>query len=203
LPCFQSKNDALLKKYGFKATDQILMTLTRLSSKEKYKGYDKVIEAMAGLKTKYPDLKYLIAGSYDKREKTFLDNLLQELGLENNVVVPGYIPDEELEDHFEMSDIFVMPSREEGFGIVFIEAMYYGLPVIAGNVDGSSDALLKGELGQLVNPDNVVEIAGAIANVLQNPATFRPELPMLNHHFSYEVYKEKLDSVLCKFFLPC
>jgi glycosyltransferase involved in cell wall biosynthesis len=77
LPSLRKKKDNLLKKYGFTATDTILMTLTRLSSKERYKGYNKVIEAIANLKTKYPQIKYLIAGSYDNREKNFVDDLIK------------------------------------------------------------------------------------------------------------------------------
>lgn len=196
LPSLPKKNDALLKKYGFKETDSILMTLTRLSSKERYKGYDKVIEATAQLKEKYPHIKYIIAGSFDSSEKIFVDHLIKQYGLQNNVVLPGYIKDEELENHFAMSDMYVMPSRKEGFGIVFIEAMYYGLPVIAGNIDGSSDALLNGKLGQLVNPGDVNDIATAIANVLENKKSFSPDRNLLLQFFSYEIYKEKLADII-------
>ena len=86
-----------------------------------------------------------------------------------------------------------MPSRKEGFGIVFIEAMYYGLPVIAGNMDGSSDALLHGKLGQLVNPDSVEEIANAISNILKNKPSYIPDRKLLIQHFSYETYKNNLE----------
>ena len=196
LPSSPAKSEALLKKYGFAKTDTILMTLTRLSSKERYKGYNKVIEAMARLKTQYPGIKYLIAGAYDSREKLFVESLIRELGLQNNIVMPGYIEDGELEDHFALSDIYVMPSRKEGFGLVFIEAMYYGLPVIAGNIDGSVDALLHGRLGQLVNPDNTAEITSAIANILQKKTSFSPDRKLLSKHFSYEAYKHKLETQL-------
>ncbi|MEP6949719.1 MAG: glycosyltransferase family 4 protein [Ginsengibacter sp.] len=200
LPSLHKKNEALLKKYGFTTTDTILMTLTRLSSKERYKGYNKVIEAIGNLQMRYPHVKYLIAGSYDTREKVFLDTLINKLGIQNVIVMPGYIPDEDLEDHFAMSDIYVMPSRKEGFGIVFIEAMYYGLPVIAGNIDGSADALLNGKLGQLVNPKNVQEITIAVANVLDNKTSFAPNRELLMKHFSYEAYKEKLQGLIGKYY---
>ena len=200
LPSLHKKNEVLLKKYGFRETDTILMTLTRLSSKERYKGYEKVIEGIATLKIKNPHIKYLIAGSYDSQEKVYVDTLINKLEIQNAVVMPGYIPDEELEDHFTISDIYVMPSRKEGFGIVFIEAMYYGLPVIAGNLDGSADALLNGELGQLVNPGNVGEIIISIANVLENKTSFIPDRNLLMQHFSYEVYKEKLEEIIGKYY---
>src|SRR6185437_1267256 len=125
---------------------------------ERYKGYDKVMEALVLLKTKYPQLRYLLAGNYDDKEKEWVDHLIQQAGLQRQVILPGYIEDDEIPGHFAVSDIYIMPSSGEGFGIVFIEAMYYGLPVIAGNKDGSTDALLNGELGQLVNPGNAQEI---------------------------------------------
>ncbi|MEO6218883.1 MAG: glycosyltransferase family 4 protein, partial [Ginsengibacter sp.] len=74
LPTVHKKSKELLKRYGYSATDTILMTLTRLSSKERYKGYDKVIEAMAMLKEKFPSLKYFLAGKYDSEEKILVDD---------------------------------------------------------------------------------------------------------------------------------
>jgi glycosyltransferase involved in cell wall biosynthesis len=197
LPSVHNKGKDLFKKYGFTPSDIIIMTLTRMASRERYKGYEKVIEAIAGLKTKYPGIKYLIAGTYDAGEKMFIDDLSARLKTPGTIIMPGFIPDEELEAHFAMSDMYVMPSRKEGFGIVFIEAMYYQLPVIAGNVDGSVDALLNGELGQLVNPDNVEEITTAIANVIENKISYIPDRKVLTEHFSYEAYKGKLKNAIC------
>jgi len=61
-----------------------------------------------------------------------------------------------------------MPSKKEGFGIVFLEALACGKPVIAGNKDGSVDAVLNGELGILVNPDDEDDIAKELIKVLKN-----------------------------------
>ncbi len=196
LPSLQKKNEILLQKYGFGINDFVLMTLTRLSSKERYKGYDKVIGAMAKLKASHPNIKYLLAGSYDKEEKVFVETMIAEADLQRSVVMTGYLQDEELEDNFAISDAYVMPSRKEGFGIVFIEAMYYGLPVIAGNIDGSSDALLNGQLGQLVNPGSIDEIAAAIENIITDQKAFSPNRELLMKHFSYEAYKQKLKDLM-------
>ena len=196
LPSVLKKNKSLLQKYGCKETDIILMSLTRMASRERYKGYDKVIEAISRLKTRYPQIKYLIAGRFDAHEKSFVDDLLQKLQIQNVVIMPGFIAEEELEAHFALSDMYIMPSRKEGFGIVFIEAMYYGLPVIAGNIDGSVDALLNGELGQLVDPDNIEDITNAIAKIIETNTSFTPSREVLESHFGYEAYKRKLEEVL-------
>ena len=81
--------------------------------------------------------------------------LVEEKNLTNNFILTGYIEDKELTDHYLLADVFVMPSTQEGFGIVFLEALVCGLPVIAGNKDGSVDALLNGKLGKLIDPDNI------------------------------------------------
>ena len=95
-----------------------------------------------------------------------------------------------------MADIYVMPSMKEGFGIVFIEAMNYGLPVIAGNKDGSVDALLNGELGLIVNPLEINEIKIAIEKMIKNKSLFIPDRSKLMTNFSYESYKLKFETIL-------
>ncbi len=112
------------------------------------------------------------------------------------MIFSGFVPDEELAAHFNLADIFIMPSEKEGFGIVFIEAMFYGLPVIAGNVDGSVDALCDGELGLLVNPNNKTEIISAVKKILTNRAPHLPDPKKLEQHFGYTGYKEKLKEAL-------
>lgn len=196
LPAPRHKSDQLSGRYGFLPGDIVMLTLTRMRSTEQYKGYDKVLEALAMLHSTYPTLKYLLAGSYDAPEKECIDQMVKQYGLQQQVVMPGYIGDDELPDHFALCDMYIMPSRGEGFGIVFIEAMYYGLPVIAGNEDGSTDALLHGTLGQLVNPIDVPEIVSAIENIIKNKSSFNPDPKVLMKHFSYETYKQHLGGIL-------
>lgn len=186
----------LLSRYRLKKENFVLLTLARLSSDEKYKGYDKVLECLPDLINEYPDLRYLIIGKYDQEEKKRIDAIINSLNLNHAVIFTGYISDEELSSHYNLADLYIMPSLGEGFGIVFIEAMYYGLPVIAGNKDGSVDALLNGKLGLLVNPDKEAEIAKAIKNVIDNKLAYQPNHDLLMENFSYNVYKEKIDEAL-------
>ncbi len=196
LPGKEINTSALRRRYGFSETDKILFTLTRLSAKERYKGYDMVMKALANLKEAYPAMRYLLAGSYDREEKEYLDEIIRKLELEEHVVMTGFVADEELAVHFSMADLYVMPSMKEGFGIVFIEAMYYGIPVIAGNKDGSVDALCNGKLGLLVDPLDVSAIQDAIEKVFANKKAFKPNREILLESFSYENYKQKIQNLL-------
>jgi len=186
----------LRKKYGLKKDNIVLFTLTRLSSKERYKGYDKVLEALVELKKSYPSVRYLLAGSYDTEEKRHLDEMIGRMGLTNDVLIPGFVAEEDLVTHFKMADLYVMPSMKEGFGIVFIEAMYYGLPVIAGNKDGSVDALCNGELGILVDPIDTSAILEAMSRILHDRNQFIPDRKKLMDLFSYEQYKNRFETLL-------
>ncbi len=196
---FIGKTD-LRHRYGYKPEDKILFTLTRLSSKERYKGYDKVLQAMVNVKKHHPKIKYLIAGSYDEKEKTYINELAKKLELSDSLILAGFIPDEELVAHFSFADVYIMPSMKEGFGIVFIEAMYYGLPVIAGNKDGSVDALAEGKLGILVDPEDVKAIELAIDQVLKNPSSNRPNRNLLLTNFIYESYKRNFENIFATHF---
>jgi glycosyltransferase involved in cell wall biosynthesis len=89
-----------------------------------------------------------------------------------------------------------MPSEKEGFGIVFIEAMYYNKPVIAGNKDGSVDALLNGKLGLLVNPESLEEVSSAITRIMDHKEKYLPDRELLLENFSFPVYKGKWREVL-------
>lgn len=186
----------LRKRYNIPEKAHVLFTLTRLSAKEKYKGYDNVVKALAEISKVRNDVFYVIGGSYDEEVKNALTEEMDRLGIAGKVCMTGFLPDHELAEHFNLADIYVMPSKKEGFGIVFIEAMYYGLPVIAGNQDGSVDALLNGKLGTLVDPDSIEAIQMAILKKLNNLEGSKPDRSTLIGHFSYEVYKSNVNRLL-------
>ncbi|MBS1924507.1 MAG: glycosyltransferase family 4 protein, partial [Bacteroidetes bacterium] len=162
----------LLQQYKLEKTDLILMTLTRLAITERHKGYDKVITAIAAVQKKYStNIVYLLAGKYTDDERQFILNHASKEDVK--VVLTGFVEDNEIPHYFALADMYIMPSKKEGFGITFIEAMYYGLPVIGGNADGSIDALDNGNFGLPVNPDSITEIENAIEKMIQNKAGYR------------------------------
>ncbi|MEO5911205.1 MAG: glycosyltransferase family 4 protein [Pelobium sp.] len=198
-PTHFEKPQNLIKKYHLKKKGPLLFTLTRLASTEKYKGYDIVIEVLPEIIAHYPNLVYMIGGKYDKKEKQRLDGLIAQMGVQQHVQLSGFIDEIELTDHFLLADLFIMPSKKEGFGIVFIEAMASGLATIAGNLDGSTDALKQGELGLLVDPENKAEIKEAILKQLKQHLDQSEPLiqqQKCRNYFGFEVYRGKLEEVL-------
>lgn len=147
----------------------VLLALSRLSASEMYKGYDRTILALAKIKSSLPNFLYIIAGKADPEEKKRVQDLIDQSGLQDNILLTGFVADADISELFLSADLFIMPSQNEGFGITFIEAGLYGLTNIAGNIDGSRDALLDGKLGELINPNSIDEIADAIEKVAANP----------------------------------
>jgi glycosyltransferase involved in cell wall biosynthesis len=194
-----SKPEYLLKRYNLKSTDKIMFALTRLSATELYKGYDVVIKTVSRLKESFPNIKYLLAGKYDDAEGTRVKNLIKEYKVENEVILTGFVSEKELSGHFLLADLFVLPSRKEGFGIVFVEALIHGLPVICGNADGSLDAIANGELGTAINPDDTRELESAIIKDLSQPLTVeRRELLQKKSiaYFGENTYRQRLEKLI-------
>ncbi len=142
-----------------------LLTVARL---DLHKGHDRVLEALSILKKQSLTPNYTIVGQGS--EEMRLRKMVQDLGLENQVIFAGFISEYQLPTMYTSCDIYVMASREipgrldlvEGFGISFLEAGASGLPVVAGDSGGVSDAVQHGKTGLLVNPDNPKDIASAI-----------------------------------------
>ena len=199
LPVSFKKNEHLLQRYKLSADSLILFTLTRLDSAEQYKGYEQVIKVINELKVRFPSIKYILSGKYDAVEEARIKYLINEYNVDDQVILTGFIYESELPDHFLLADLFVLPSKKEGFGIVFIEALACGLPVVCGNVDGSMDAIRNGELGPAVNPDDLNELKNTLSEYLQTPLTtvMRKKLQQqCLHYFNEEDYINKLQQLL-------
>ncbi|MBL9184891.1 MAG: glycosyltransferase family 4 protein [Verrucomicrobiaceae bacterium] len=172
-----AKPPDLLERYGIKPGQPVLLTVSRLALSERYKGHRQVFVAMRRILESHPDAVYVVAGQGDDLVR--LKDEAQVMGLEDHVKFIGHVAVAELPALYRMCDLFVMPSSKEGFGIVFLEAMATGKPVIAGNIDGSVDAVDHGRLGALVDPNCPMEIGATACQILErsypNPLMFQPE----------------------------
>ena len=169
---------------------KVIMTLGRLSSAERYKGFDEIIEILPALLSDDPDIRYLVVGDGDDRQR--LEARAKALGVAPRVVFAGWIDEAEKADHYRLADAFVMAGRGEGFGFVFLEAMACGIPVVASCVDGSREAVLNGKLGRLADPDSREELRAAIRQALKSPR----EVPQGLEHFHYPRFRERLGDIL-------
>ncbi len=138
----------------------VLISVSRLSRR---KGLDYLLRAVAGLNS---DVKLLLVG--DGVEKDNLVRLSRKLGIAERVVFVGRIPNENLMRYYNLADIFVLPSLHEGMGIVFLEAMACGLPVVTTNVGGMTDFIMEGKTGLLVKPRDVEHLSGALARLIRD-----------------------------------
>jgi glycosyltransferase involved in cell wall biosynthesis len=137
------------------------------------KNHVRLLEAFAALKrdTGLPHKLVLVGSRWNGAE--LIEARVEELGLESEVVFPGFVPNETLPDLYAAADLFVFPSLFEGFGIPVLEAMACGTPVCASNV--SSIPEVVGEAGLLFDPHEPSEIADAMRRLLTDPS-LRAEL---------------------------
>ena len=135
---------ALVATYGL-GDGKVLMTVARLWSGDIYKGVDVTIRALPTIAAAVPEVKYLVIGRGDDQPR--LAALAKDLGVGDRVVFAGYVPTAALGAHYRLADAYVMPSQE-GFGIVYLEALACGIPVLAGDQDGSADPLQDGRAGR-------------------------------------------------------
>jgi len=148
---------------------KVILTVSRLVPR---KGHKAVLQALPIVQRQVKDLVYLIAG--EGPERSHLEEMAKELGISDSVIFLGSVMQERLTEYYSLCDVFVMTNRmesggdAEGFGMVFTEANAMGKPVIGGRSGGAAEAIVEGQTGFLVDPDNSDEIARRLCLLLMN-----------------------------------
>ncbi len=137
------------------------------------KGFPRLLKAMVKVSEQIPNAVLLLVG--DGPKKQYILELIKKFNLENVVRYIGALPNIDLPIYYQISDLFVLLSHkdenhEEGWGMVFLEAGVCGLPVVAGNVGGVSEAVIDNKTGVLVDSNFEINTANAIINLLLNDA---------------------------------
>jgi len=190
----------LLHQYNIKSDAKILLTVARLFASEQYKGYDSMLHTLPKIRQKIPNIHYILVGKGTDLAR--LQKLVNDLALTDCVTFAGFIPDAELADYYNLCDLFVMPSKREGFGIVYLEAMACGKAALGGNQDGALDALGYGELGILVDPDDHNMIAEQVVNFFNQsyplPLIYQPQAlrEAVIRKFGFEQYCQQIKTHL-------
>lgn len=154
----------IFKPVNEKTQDDGTLTLIAVSRLIERKGVQHVLKALGELNDK--SIRLIVVGTGNFEDK--LKSLCHTLGLEDTVTFRGYCAREELPPLYNQSDVFILPSMAESFGIVFAEAMACELPIIGGRTGGVPE-LVREENGILVEPGNVKDIKQAIVRMKDSP----------------------------------
>jgi len=140
---------------------------------ERRKGLPYLIEAFARVKPEMPDARLIVVGAYDGLEKLPFLFQVRHLGL-NDVHFIGRVTDRELARYYRTADVYCAPSTGmESFGMVLLEAMASGAPIVASDIEGYREVMEDGVQGVLVKPEQPEELAAAILSLLRDPARRR------------------------------
>jgi phosphatidylinositol alpha-1,6-mannosyltransferase len=138
----------------------------RMLAEEPGKGHDELIEAWPAVLEAVPEARLWIVGGGDDRPR--LERRVRELGLGHAVEFKGRVADEELHRLYRRASLFAMPSCQEGFGLVYTEAMWHGLPCLGSSADAASWVIRDGVTGRLVPYGDAPAIADAVGSMLSN-----------------------------------
>jgi len=150
----------------WKPVPGLMLTVARLRRLEKGKGIDTVIQALPKVLEAAPHASLVVVGDGDHRP--LLEDLAARLGVQPKVRFVGHVDERELKEFYRQAELFVMPSRQEGFGLVFLEAMAFGKPVVGGAFGGIPEIVVEGVTGYVVEYGNVEALAGRLICLLTN-----------------------------------
>jgi phosphatidylinositol alpha-1,6-mannosyltransferase len=153
---------------------QVVLTVSRF---DEGKGIPQMVRTIAHILPSHPNLVWLLIGDGKKRDEVLA--LIQKYSLQNVVRYLGSIPQAELIPYYYIADVFSLLThpdssrKDEGLGIVFLEAAAAGLPIVAGNSGGTAEAVLHTKTGLVVNTYNQEEVSGAISRLLRDTTLAR------------------------------
>ena len=143
----------------------------RMTSTERYKGHDELIECWPSVRIRVPQARLIIVGRGD--DVVRLQAKVASAGLGDAVVFTGFVADGAMRQILTRSNVFAMPSRGEGFGLAYLEAMRCGLPCIGSDADAASEVISDGYTGRIVRASDISALAAAIAGLLEQPTMAR------------------------------
>ncbi len=161
---YEKRDKSILRKYNIKNTDKIVLYV---GSETPRQNVEVLIEAFSTLKNKIPNIKLIKVGesqSYGARRKIL--TLIRDLDLEDDVIFPGYVPEEELPLWYNAADVLVYPCDYAGFGLPPLEAMACGTPVITSNTSSLPEVV--GEAGIMIDPKDSELMADKMHEILKN-----------------------------------
>lgn len=154
-----------------RAGEDFALIVGRMAASERYKGHDELLEALPAVAREVAEARLVIAGGGDDRAR--LEAKAASLGLVDRVFFTGFVSEATLAVLYDRAALLAMPSRGEGFGLVYLEAMRAGKPCLAARATAAAEVVVDGETGLLVDPADGEELAAALLRLLGDPETRR------------------------------
>lgn len=171
----------------------VLLSLGRMVGADRHKGFDELLETFAALRERVPGTRLVLAG--DGPDRARLEAKAHSLGLAGQVAFPGYVPEADKPALYRQASAFALCGRGEGFGIVLLEAMASGLPVVASRRDASGEVVAEvgGAAGEAADPDDPDSLLDALERALRRgPGAPPPGLA----RFAFPAFAERLQAAL-------
>jgi glycosyltransferase involved in cell wall biosynthesis len=188
----QRRNDAR-KKLGIPAAAPVLITVSALQGR---KGIDKVLEVVGHLKQSMPDIRYILCGDGNTSDRESFHAKVDALGIASNVLFMGNQQD--VAGYYNAADLFVFLPKFEGFGIVALEAMASGLPLVVSKGSAFPEILAEGG-GIMVDPEAPAAIASTVHALLQDReqrALMRAEgLAVIEKRYTWDAVTLQLEKI--------
>jgi phosphatidylinositol alpha-1,6-mannosyltransferase len=177
---------------------RVILAVGRWLATERYKGMDTLITALPRLLTRWPELQLVLAGTGDDR--AWLEDLMEKNGVHRHVHFLTGMSYSELAACYSACEIFALPSQGEGFGLVYLEAMACGKPVIGGNHGGAPEIIEDGVTGYLVPHGDTIQLATSIEALLADPAHAKEMgargRQRAEHEFRFNAFAKSLKKIL-------
>ncbi len=175
-----------------------VLIVGRMSSTERYKGHEQLLDAWRGVLTRVPDAQLVIVGRGDDAAR--LQTRARECGVAANVIFTGHVSEAELDVLYERAALFAMPSLGEGFGVVYLEAMRHARACLACAEDAAAEIVQDGVTGVLVPNREPQTLASSLSALLENDARCaalgRAGQARWQNHFSYAQFAARLTHIL-------
>src|SRR3984957_20254627 len=177
---------------------RVILTVGRWAASERYKGVDDLIRAVAQLQTKFPRLCLVAVGDGDDLPR--LEKIAGDMEVSESIRFLTNLSREEIAACYARSEIFALPSTGEGFGLVFLEAMAFGKPLVGAARGGITDIIEDRVNGLLVPAGNLKSLVDTLARLLENES-LRMELGQrgaenVRHRYSFDVFVNDLERIL-------
>jgi glycosyltransferase involved in cell wall biosynthesis len=179
-------------------TGRVILTVGRWAASERYKGVDDLIRAMQQLRGQFPALHLVAVGEGDDLPR--LQKIAGDQGVSGSVRFLTGLSREEIAACYAHSEIFALPSTGEGFGLVFLEAMAFGKPLVGAACGGTMDIVEDNVNGLLVPPNDLKSLIAALERLLENESRRadlgRRSAEIVRRKFQFRTFQSELEKIL-------